>query len=74
MRFNWRGKAYKIAAADGPERLYGEWWRRKAETDAVRDYFQVEDEEGHRFWLYRKGDPEMPHTGDMSWWLQGVFG
>ena len=74
MRFNWRGKAYRVAASDGPERLYGEWWKHKGEAGAVRDYFQVEDMEGARFWLYRKGDPDMPGSGDLSWHMHGVFG
>jgi len=73
-RFNWRGKAYRVAVADGPERIYGEWWKHEREAAAVRDYFQVEDAEGARFWLYRKGDPAVPGTGDDSWWLHGVFG
>ena len=74
MRFNWRGKAYRSVASDGPERLYGEWWKNSGEASAVRDYFQVEDSEGARFWLYRKGDPDMPGTGDLSWYIHGVFG
>jgi protein ImuB len=74
MRFKWRGRAYRVAAADGPERLYGEWWRRDDEREAVRDYFQVEDEEGGRFWLFRKGDGEQPGTGDQSWHVHGLFG
>jgi protein ImuB len=73
-RFKWRGKAYRVAAADGPERVYGEWWRHAGEAAAVRDYFQVEDEAGGRFWLFRKGDGEAGATGDLSWWMQGLFG
>jgi protein ImuB len=73
-RFTWRGRAYRIARADGPERIHGEWWRRAAETEAVRDYFQVEAEDGERFWLYRRGDGVDPATGDLSWYLHGVFG
>ena len=73
-RFKWRGKAYRVAAADGPERVYGEWWRRAGEAEAVRDYFQVEDEAGARFWLFRQGDGEAAATGNLSWWMQGVFG
>jgi protein ImuB len=65
LRFRWRGRAYRVAAADGPERVYGEWWREAAERDAVRDYFQVEDETGARFWLYRRED--------LSWHLHGLF-
>jgi len=73
VRFKWRGKAYLVAAADGPERVFGEWWRRADEQAAIRDYFQVEDQEGARFWLFRKGDGEDPGTGDLSWHLHGIF-
>jgi protein ImuB len=73
-RFTWRGRAYRVARADGPERIYGEWWRRTQEAEAVRDYFQVEAEDGARFWLYRRGDGVDPATGDLSWYLHGVFG
>jgi protein ImuB len=73
-RFTWRGRAYRVARADGPERIHGEWWRRRAESQAVRDYFQVEDEEGRRFWLFRKGDGVDARTGDLSWWMQGMMG
>lgn len=73
-RFTWRGRAYRVRAADGPERIHGEWWRALAEAEAVRDYFQVEDEDGARFWLFRRGDGADPRTGDLSWWLHGLFG
>jgi protein ImuB len=73
-RFTWRGRAYRVARADGPERIHGEWWRRRAEAAAVRDYFQIEDEDGRRFWVFRKGDGIDPRTGDLSWWLQGMMG
>ena len=72
-RFRWRGRIYRVAAADGPERLYGEWWRRAEESASVRDYFQVEDENGARFWLYRSGDGEDGATGDMGWHMHGIF-
>lgn len=73
-RFRWRGRSYQVAAADGPERVHGEWWRSARESAAVRDYFQVEDESGARFWLFRRGDGESAATGDMSWHMHGVFG
>ncbi|HEY0014031.1 MAG TPA: DUF6504 family protein [Allosphingosinicella sp.] len=72
-RFTWRGRPYRVRAADGPERIHGEWWRAREEADAVRDYFQVEDEEGARFWLFRRGDGVDIRTGDLSWYLHGVF-
>jgi protein ImuB len=74
LRFSWRGRMHRVRRADGPERIFGEWWKRRGEAEAVRDYFQVEDEEGARFWLYRRGDGEDGRTGDLSWYLHGVFG
>ena len=73
LRFSWRGKMHRVCKADGPERIYGEWWKRRGEADSVRDYFQVEDEGGARFWLFRKGDGENPATGDLSWYVHGIF-
>ncbi len=72
-RFEWRGRTHVIVAGDGPERIHGEWWRRDAEIWAVRDYFRVEDEDGGRYWIFRRGDGEESRTGDLSWWLHGVF-
>ena len=36
--------------------------------------FGVEDETGQRFWLFRRGDGECLETGDLSWFLHGIFG
>ncbi len=72
--FVWRGRRHRIRAADGPERMHGEWWRNAADEGRVRDYFLVEDDEGARFWLFRRGDGEDPTTGDFSWHLHGLFG
>lgn len=73
-RFTWRGRTHRLVRGDGPERVYGEWWKRTGERDAVRDYFRVEDESGARFWLYRRGDGRDARTGDLSWWMQGGCG
>ena len=72
--FTWRGVRRRIKAADGPERIFGEWWKTDAEISAVRDYFRVEDEAGERYWIYRAGDGEDPNTGSHKWYLHGVFG
>ena len=72
--FTWRRRAYRVRRADGPERVFGEWWRDEAEIWAVRDYFAVEDEAGQRFWLFRRGDGEAGVTGDLTWFLHGMFG
>lgn len=74
LRFSWRGRIHRVRKADGPERIHGEWWKRLGEADAVRDYFQVEDDSGARFWLFRRGDGLDPRTGDLSWFIHGVFG
>ncbi|MBB4100018.1 DNA polymerase Y family protein [Sphingomonas kyeonggiensis] len=73
-RFTWRGQPHRVIHADGPERIQGEWWKRDAERLSVRDYFRVEDEAGRRYWLFRAGDGERAATGDLSWYLHGVFG
>lgn len=73
-RFTWRGKPYRVVAGDGPERIHGEWWRTDTELWAVRDYFRVEVEGGERFWLFRRGDGVVAETGDLSWYIHGMFG
>lgn len=75
--FVWRGKRHRVAQADGPERLHGEWWREAgheaAMPFAVRDYFQVETTTGSRYWIFRQGDGESPATGPMRWFVHGAF-
>lgn len=72
--FTWRGIRRRVKRADGPERVFGEWWKREAEGSAIRDYFQVEDDVGERFWLFRSGDGEDPDTGEQGWFIHGIFG
>lgn len=75
--FVWRRKRFRVAQADGPERLHGEWWRDAGvEADrpyTVRDYFQVETVDGGRYWLFRLGDGENVATGSMRWFIHGAF-
>ena len=73
-RFSWRGIGYRVVAGDGPERIHGEWWRKPNEMWAVRDYFRVEAEGGQRFWIFRRGDGVEAPTGDLSWYMHGLFG
>jgi protein ImuB len=74
-RFRWRGVTYDIAGAQGPERIADEWWRApylpKAEA-RTRDYYLVEDGEGHRFWLYREGLYGR-ETATPRWFVHGLF-
>lgn len=72
--FSWRGVRRRVQRADGPERVFGEWWKREAEMAAVRDYFRVEDDAGERYWIYRAGDGEDVATGSHRWFLHGIFG
>ncbi len=67
MNFRYMGKLHTIARADGPERIEQEWWLQSGEH---RDYYQVEDEEGHRYWLFRLG-----HYNEKSyqWFIHGFF-
>ncbi len=67
-RFTWRGEARLIKRADGPERVFGEWWQDPREVAEVRDYFRVEDEHGERFWLYRAS-----RLAEQRWFVHGVF-
>ena len=59
FRFTWRRRPHRVTRADGPERIAEEWWRSEGSgaVDAIRDYYRVEDEEGRRFWLFRRAFP-----------------
>lgn len=69
----WRGKRHRVKRADGPERVFGEWWKRPNELEAVRDYFVVENDGGERFWIFRSGDGVDPETGSHRWFMHGIF-
>jgi protein ImuB len=69
-RFQWRRLFHDVVHAEGPERLGAEWWR---DGDALpsRDYFRIEDEQGHRYWLFREGFYE---PGEKArWFMHGLF-
>ena len=69
----WRGKRHRVVRADGPERVFGEWWKRLSEQEAVRDYFVIENEQGERYWIFRSGDGVDPETGSHRWFMHGIF-
>jgi protein ImuB len=78
VRFIWRRVARRVVRAEGPERLAPEWWRQAADSHRpaprTRDYYRIEDEAGHRYWLFREGLYEREDLGRLpSWWLHGVF-
>jgi protein ImuB len=70
-RFRWRGVMHGVARAQGPERIAGEWWHDDA-SPPTRDYYLVEDEAGHRFWLYREG-LYARETASPRWFVHGLF-
>jgi len=69
----WRGKRHRVKRADGPERIFGEWWMRPNELEAVRDYFVIENDDGERYWIFRSGDGVDPETGNHQWFMHGIF-
>ena len=85
-RFRWRRVLHEVTAAHGPERISPEWWadfmgegtphhmahHMAQHNQKTRDYYRVEDRQGHRFWLYRDGlyDRE---TDTPRWFMHGVF-
>ncbi len=70
VAFRWRDLYRRVVRAEGPERIAAEWWREAAATPA-RDYYWVEDEAGHRYWLFRDG-PYVPGQ-PARWYLHGLF-
>ena len=70
-RFHWRGRTHSVVRAQGPERIAGEWWRHR-KPQPTRDYYLVEDEAGHRFWLYREGLYGRG-TAPPRWFVHGLF-
>ena len=78
LTFRWRRALHRVRKAEGPERIGAEWWRAPEETP--RDYYNVEDDDGRRFWLFREGRTETEHDpegltadGRPAWYMHGVF-
>lgn len=63
VAFVLHGQTHRIVHAVGPERIAGAWW---SGHDKTRDYFDVEDPTGRRWWLMR-----ICQTG--RWFLHGIF-
>lgn len=73
LHFRWRRALYKVARAEGPERIAPEWWRPGVDQEApTRDYFRIEDAEGRRYWLFRQGLYEAAKTPP-RWFMHGIF-
>jgi protein ImuB len=65
----WRKVRHKVTHADGPERIAPEWWAGDKDGPS-RDYYQIETDQGGRFWIFR--DAPMAEGG--RWWMHGFFG
>jgi protein ImuB len=61
--FTHRGEVHRLIHSTGPERIAGQWWEGHHKT---RDYFDVEDAVGKRFWIFRVAE-----SG--KWYLHGEF-
>ncbi|MGL4496341.1 MAG: Y-family DNA polymerase, partial [Beijerinckiaceae bacterium] len=70
LRFRWRRVQHDVARAEGPERIAPEWWR-NAEGE-TRDYYRIEDAQGHRFWIFREGFYGQ-REGGPRWFVHGLF-
>ena len=68
LTFN--GHVHKLVHVKGPERIAGEWWRGHVKT---RDYFDVLDERGLRFWLFRVVAQVDEERFSARWFLHGRF-
>ena len=68
MLFRYKGILHKIVKADGPERIEQEWWLQQGQH---RDYYYVEDEQGHRYWLFRLGHYDT--ASSYQWFIHGFF-
>lgn len=77
--FRWRRVLHRVVVSGGPERIGPEWWETASaagkEDPLPRDYYQVEDEEGDCFWLYRSGLYQAAHPSAPTpkWYLHGLF-
>jgi protein ImuB len=63
LTFNLGGHVHSVLYTIGPERISGRWWSGHHKT---RDYFEIEDDAGQRFWVFR-----VVETG--KWYLHGLF-
>lgn len=63
LSFWWNRCEHRVIRNWGPERIETGWWR---ESAACRDYFRVEVQTGHHFWIFRRLD-------DRGWFIHGTF-
>ena len=84
LRFTWRRVTRRIVRSEGPERVgTADSVDLAAET---RDYYRVEDDQGRRYWLFRKGlydtagyagidtERQVSAADRIGWFIHGIFG
>lgn len=90
LRFTWRRVIHRIVKAEGPERISGDAVASANWAMETRDYYRVEDENGRRYWLFRRGLYDTSGYADTTahsdrvnavgsadrvcWFVHGVFG
>ncbi len=62
ISFTVAGEVHPLVFCNGPERITGPWWEGRNKT---RDYFDAEDRDGQRFWIFRVEETR-------EWYLHGV--
>lgn len=72
QRFRWRGTVHEVVRVEGPERIAPEWWREKSNV-RLRDYYRIEDAQGRRYWIYRRGISGDRRGGMPDWFLHGLM-
>ena len=73
MRLTWRRLTRRIVKSQGPERIAPEWWK-LISGERPRDYYNVEDENGRRYWLYRDGLYGEENQTPPKWFVHGLSG
>jgi protein ImuB len=63
ISFTHAGKVHPLVHCNGPERITGTWWEGRNKT---RDYFETEDHDGERFWIFRVEETR-------KWYLHGTL-
>ena len=71
-RFTWRRLTRRVAKAEGLSASRRNGGVRRCPRP--RDYYRIEDEDGHRYWVFREGLYQDSELGPPSWYLHGVFG
>lgn len=66
----WRGGECAVRSSSGPERLALPWWEARRgvppSPDVVRDYYQVQDDQGRLLWLFRD-------RATHGWFVHGLW-